>query len=58
MFVERREFTVLDVIDATGKFAQPYLLATKTEQILSTAFEEAKAPDTNTIVTPFAATSG
>lgn len=38
IFVERRDFPTLDVLDATTKFGQPYLLETKTDSVASTPF--------------------
>jgi hypothetical protein len=53
VLVERREFPVLEVIDATKKFAQPHLLETTTENVATTSMQSAVAPDTHTIVGPF-----
>lgn len=53
MYVERREFGVKDVIDATRKFAQPELLVTHTETVDQVAFQKTTEPDTSTAITPF-----
>jgi hypothetical protein len=54
IFVERRDFPVEEVIDATRKFAQPHLLETRTENVASESLQEGlSAPDTNTLVGPF-----
>lgn len=55
VFVERRDFPVVEVVHATGKFAQPHLLETTTEEVTSQAFEAEVEPDTSTVITPFAA---
>ena len=56
MYVERRDYPVLDVIDATKKFAQPELLITNTETVVQVAFDKPVEPDTSTVITPFART--
>ena len=53
IYVERREFKVVDVIDATANFAQPELLETDTDQVTNTAFAASVAPETSTIISPF-----
>jgi hypothetical protein len=53
MFVERRDFPVTEVIDATRKFAQPELLTTTTEVVSGIPFATTVAPETSTIITPF-----
>lgn len=53
MYVERRAFPVLDVLEATGKFAQPELLVTSDETVASVAFQSVAAPGTRTVVSPF-----
>jgi hypothetical protein len=57
VLVERREFPVLEVIEATKKFAQPHLLETTTESVATTAMQSTVAPDTHTIVGPFPLTA-
>lgn len=52
IYTERRNFPVLDVIDATATFAQPHLLDTTTETIEAHNFEVDTAPGTSTIITP------
>ena len=54
MYVERREFPVQDVLDATAIFAQPELLQATAETASSEEFDTDKTPDTNTVITPFA----
>jgi hypothetical protein len=53
IFVERRDFPVVEVIDATRKFAQPELLTTSTEVVSNIPFATTVAPGTSTIITPF-----
>jgi hypothetical protein len=53
IYVERREFAVVDVVEATGKFAQPHLLETTAENVTAASFEAQVAPETATIVGPF-----
>jgi hypothetical protein len=53
VYVDRREFPVLDVIEATAKFAQPHLLETKTETVSSAPLGESANPDTGTVIGPF-----
>ena len=53
VFVERRDFPVVDVIEATRKFAQPHLLDTTTETVGSTSFQTEVQPGTSTILSPF-----
>lgn len=52
IYVQRRDFPVGDVLDATASFAQPHLLETKPESVASTSFQADVAPDTGTIVAP------
>jgi hypothetical protein len=54
VFIERREFAVVDVIEATSKFAQPELLVTAGEVVDSVNLAGKSDPGTNTIVTPYA----
>ena len=53
IFVERRDFPVAGVIEATRKFAQPDLLTTSTETVSNVPFATTLAPGTSTIITPF-----
>jgi hypothetical protein len=53
IFVERRDFPVAGVIEATRKFAQPDLLTTRTEIVSNVPFATTLAPGTSTIITPF-----
>jgi hypothetical protein len=53
VFAERRDFSVVDVIEATEKFAQPHLLETMTGNVATGYFQSAAKPSTTTIVGPF-----
>jgi len=53
VYVERRDYLVLDVLDATAVFAQPHLLVNDTENAPSEAFQSSTAPATGTVITPF-----
>lgn len=53
IFVERRDFPMADVIEATRKFAQPELLVTSTEVVSNVPFAAGVPPGTSTIITPF-----
>jgi hypothetical protein len=53
IFVERRDFPVVDVIEATRKFAQPDLLVTSTESVPNVPFATTLVPGTSTVITPF-----
>jgi hypothetical protein len=53
IFVERREFTVAEVVEATEKFAQPHLLETRTENVPAELFQDAASPVTHTVIGPF-----
>jgi hypothetical protein len=55
VYVERREFPVVDVLEATQKFAQPHLLETGDETVPAVSFHGRADPDTSTVITPFAA---
>jgi hypothetical protein len=57
IFVERREFPIVDVLEAIRKFAQPGLLTTSTETVSNVPFGTTAAPATSTIITPVARTS-
>lgn len=52
VFVERRDFAVGEVIEATEKFAQPHLLETNTETVVTADLGTEKA-ETQTVVGPF-----
>lgn len=52
VYVERREFTVQDVLDAVGIFAQPGLLDTSTEDVDSVTFETSQEAETSTMLGP------
>jgi hypothetical protein len=56
IYVERRDYPVVDVLDATGKFAQPELLVTETDTVQQVAFEKVEEPGTSTMITPFPTT--
>jgi hypothetical protein len=53
IYVERRAFAVMEVLEATRKFAQPELLATTTESVSTLPFKTNVVPGTSTVVTPF-----
>jgi len=53
VYVERRDFTVTDVMDATARFAQPHRLKTSTENVVSASFGVGAKPDTSTVLGPF-----
>lgn len=53
IFVERRNYPVVDVLDATRKFGQPHLLETTTDQVASTPFETSVLPGTATVISPY-----
>jgi hypothetical protein len=55
MLAERREFPVLDVIEALKAFSQPELLDTTTEQVSLESLEEG-SPETSTVVAPLSRT--
>lgn len=52
IYVERRNFSVREVLDAVAIFAQPELLDTSAEQVASLDFESQSAPDTSTMIGP------
>ena len=52
IYAERRDYPVLEVIDATAAFAQPHLLDTTTETVDSRNFQADIAPGTSTIISP------
>src|SRR5262249_4607574 len=53
IFVERRGHAVVDVIEATRKFAQADLLVSSTESVPNVPFATTVAPGTSTVITPF-----
>ncbi|MCW2898257.1 MAG: hypothetical protein JWO67_522 [Streptosporangiaceae bacterium] len=53
IYSERRDYPVLDVLDATKKFGQPHLLETTTGTVISTPFQSELQPGTSTIISPF-----
>ncbi len=53
IYVERRDFPVAAVHEATAKFAQPELLETKPELVASASFHGASDPLTSTVIGPF-----
>jgi hypothetical protein len=57
IYAERREFPILEVVEATRKFAQPELLTTSTETVSNVQFETTAVSATSTIITPVARTS-
>jgi hypothetical protein len=58
VFVERRNFAISEVIEATEKFGQPHLLETKTESVDSAPLQAGTAaPDTQMVVGPFPLTT-
>jgi hypothetical protein len=54
IFAERREFPIMEVVEATRKFAQPGLLTSTTETVPNVPFGTAAAAATSTIITPIA----
>jgi hypothetical protein len=52
IYAERREFPIMDVIDAIRKFAQPELLTTSTETVPNVPFATTAVAATSTIITP------
>ncbi|MFD9472136.1 hypothetical protein [Streptomyces goshikiensis] len=53
VYIERREFPVPDVLDATKTFAQPELLVFNEAAASNVAFGTSVEPETSTIITPF-----
>lgn len=58
MYVERRNYPVQEVLEATAPFAQPHLLHASTESVESEKFETDQDSDTHTIITPYAVMDG
>ena len=52
VYVERRDYTVQEVLDAVAIFAQPELLDTSTEQLTSVDFESSTNANTSTMLGP------
>jgi len=57
IYAERREFPILEVVEATRKFAQPGLLTTSTEIVHNVRFATTAVPATSIMITPIARTS-
>lgn len=53
VYIERREFAVPEVLEATKKFAQPELLVANEAPASNVAFGSSAEPETSTIITPF-----
>jgi hypothetical protein len=53
IYVERRNFPVVQVLDATAKFGQPHLLETTTASVASTPFQADVPVGTSTVLGPF-----
>lgn len=51
-YVERRDFTVLEVLDAMKTFAQPHLLDASTEELSSASFGTDADANTTTMIGP------
>lgn len=52
VYVERRDFSVLEVLDAVKKFAQPELLELDSEQVNVQPIGRSLASDTDTVIGP------
>ena len=57
IFVERRKFPIMEVIQATRMFAQPGLLTSSMEVVTNVPFGTTAPPATSTMITPIARTS-
>lgn len=55
IYVERREFSVFDVLEAVALFAQPELIGTETEKASTVEFDTDKVSDTSTMIGPIPA---
>lgn len=53
IYVERREFAVGEVLEATKRFGQPHLLETKTDLVAGASFASDVQPSTGTVVSPY-----
>jgi len=56
IYAERREFPIVDVVEAIRKFAQPELLTTSTETVPNVPFATTAAAATSTIISPIPST--
>lgn len=54
IYVDRRNFTVGDVLDAIEPFAQPHLLTPKEESVSAVGFGSKADAETSTVISPFA----
>lgn len=52
VYVERRDFSVAEVLDAVSVFAQPHLLETSPENVTASLFETAQGSSTVTALGP------
>lgn len=52
VFVDRRQYTVAEVLAATEKFAQPYLLVSNLVEVSRDTIEEGVGPETTTLLVP------
>jgi len=52
VYVQRRDYSVGEVLEVTGPFAQPHLLETNPESVATTSFQADVLPDTGTVVAP------
>lgn len=53
IYVERRQFPVGEVLEATKQFGQPHLLETKTDLVAGASFASDVEPSTGTVVSPY-----
>ena len=54
IYVERRDYSVKDVIEATAVFAQPHLLEGSTTDVAVEGFNTVTSAETTTVLAPFA----
>jgi hypothetical protein len=54
VYAERREFPILEVVEATRKFSQPELLTTSTETVSNVRFGTTAISATSIVITPVA----
>ncbi|MGP9760681.1 hypothetical protein [Corynebacterium sp. AOP12-C2-36] len=52
VYVERREYSVEDVLEATSPYAQPHLLETKPEDVMTETIDLTRQADTETAIGP------
>ena len=52
IYVERRDFPIVDVVEAIGKFAQPELLTTSSQTVSDVPFATSAVAATSTIISP------